>query len=218
MKKVALIVAGGSGSRMASSTPKQFLLLKNTPVLMHTIRQFRSFDKIIVVLPTTKINYWKKLCKETEFPLKHVLTKGGANRFESVKNGLANITEQSIVAIHDGVRPLVSKNLIDKLIQKVKEGVGAVPIIPITSSVLEINKTGLKHIDRSNLYKLQTPQCFMFNDIRNAYQQEYSDFFTDDSSVFNNTTGYKITSVLGERKNIKITTKEDLTIAESFIQ
>ncbi|MAJ90213.1 MAG: 2-C-methyl-D-erythritol 4-phosphate cytidylyltransferase [Flavobacteriales bacterium] len=217
MKKVALIVAGGSGRRMNSSTPKQFLLLKNKPILIHTIRQFRSFDKIIVVLPATKINFWKKLCKETEFPLKHVLIKGGANRFESVKNGLANITEQSIVAIHDGVRPLISKNLIDRLIQEVKEGVGAVPIIPITSSVLEINKTDLKHVDRSNLYKLQTPQCFIFSDIRNAYQQEYSDFFTDDSSVFNN-TGYKIIPVLGERKNIKITTKEDLKIAESFIQ
>ena len=159
----------------------------------------------------------KKLCKKTEFPLKHVLIKGGANRFESVKNGLANITEQSIVAIHDGVRPLVTKNLIDRLIKEVKEGVGAVPIMPITSSVLEINKNDFKHIDRSNLYKLQTPQCFISSDIINAYQQEYSDFFTDDSSVFNN-TGYKITPVLGERKNIKITTKEDLTIAESFIQ
>ena len=217
MEKVALIVAGGKGERMGSITPKQFLLLKNIPILMRTIKQFISFDKIIVVLPASQFNYWEKLCKETPFVDKHILVEGGGSRFESVKNGLSRITQQSIVAIHDGVRPLISKNLIDKLMAEVKKGTGVVPITTVTNSIREVKEGCSRHINRRNLYQVQTPQCFMFNDIKKAYQQKNSGFFTDDASVFES-KGYKIATIFGEQKNIKITTKEDLKIAEAFMQ
>lgn len=217
MKKVAIIVAGGKGKRMNSVIPKQFLLLNNVPILMHTIAQFLDFDEIIVVLPKTQFNYWRKICKENSFLHRHVLAEGGESRFESVKNGLSKITQQSIVAIHDGVRPLISKNLINKLIKKTSKGTGAIPITPIKNSIREVKIRGSRHINRKNLFQVQTPQCFLYSEIKKAYQQGFVDFFTDDASVFES-SGYKIATVLGERNNLKITTKEDLKIAEAFMQ
>ena len=114
MKKVALIVAGGKGERMNTDIPKQFLVLNDLPILMHSLNAFSHLDKIILVLPRAQIENWEELCKQYNFILKHTVVAGGINRFGSVKNGLAKIDEGSIVAIHDGVRPLVSKNLIDR--------------------------------------------------------------------------------------------------------
>ena len=114
MKKIALIVAGGKGERMNADIPKQFLLLNDLPILMHTLNAFTDFDKRILVLPQSQIENWKTLCGEYNFALKHMLVAGGINRFGSVKNGLRKVDEGSIVAIHDGVRPLISKNLTKK--------------------------------------------------------------------------------------------------------
>ena len=217
MKKVALIVAGGNGERMNSKIPKQFLLLNNFPILMHTIKKFLHFNKTILVLPKIQFEYWKKLCKETNFDEKYTLVEGGNNRFLSVKNGLSKIDETSIVAIHDGVRPLVTKALIDKLVKKTKKGIGIIPIIPIKDSVRKIEGGNSKHIDRKNLYIVQTPQYFISDDIQDAYRQEISEKFTDDASVFESNGG-KILTVLGEERNLKITNFEDLEIAEIFMQ
>ena len=217
MEKVALIVAGGKGERMNSKIPKQFLLINNTPVLMHTLKKFSDFNKIFLVLPYSQFDYWKSLCKKHNFTDKHILIKGGKTRFESVKNGLKGIHEEAIIAIHDGVRPIISKNLIAKLIAKTKHGVGIIPGVPLKDSIRENNGVQSKHINRDNLYRVQTPQCFISCEIKNAYKQNYSDFFTDDASVFENNSG-KIVLISGEEKNIKITTQEDLKIAESFIQ
>ena len=115
MKKIALIVAGGKGERINADIPKQFLLLNNLPILMHTLNAFTDFDKRILVLPQSQIENWKTLCGEYNFALKHMLVAGGINRFGSVKNGLRKVDEGSIVAIHDGVRPLVSETLIKTL-------------------------------------------------------------------------------------------------------
>jgi len=217
MKKVALIVAGGNGQRMNSKIPKQFLLLNNLPILMHTINQFAHFEEIVVVLPKIQFDYWKGLCENTNFKTPYTLVEGGESRFHSVKNGLAKIDEESNVAIHDGVRPLISKNLIDNLISQTKKGVGLIPVLPIKDSIRMVEGENSYHVDRRNIYQVQTPQCFISTDIKTAYKQEFSKKFTDDASILENNGG-KIVSVLGEIKNLKITTKEDLRIAEMFMQ
>ena len=142
----------------------------------------------------------------------YTITEGGETRFHSVRNGLDRIDNNSIVAIHDGVRPLVSKNLISNLISEVKEGVGGVPVVPIKDSIREVDKESSTHVDRRNLFTVQTPQCFLSDEIKNAYIQEYSEKFTDDASVFENSGG-NIKTIIGEERNLKITTEEDLKIA-----
>ena len=217
MKKIALIVAGGKGERMNADIPKQFLLLNDLPILMHTLNAFTDFDKRILVLPQSQIENWKTLCGEYNFALKHMLVAGGINRFGSVKNGLRKVDEGSIVAIHDGVRPLISKNLTNKLIATTKKGIGVVPVVPVKDSLRKVDGNNSKAVSRSSLYKVQTPQCFFASTIKNAYKQNFSLFFTDDASVLERNGG-KIIAILGEEKNIKITTKEDLRIAEVFMQ
>ena len=217
MKKVALIVAGGKGKRMNSKIPKQFLLLNNSPVLMHTINQFSHFAEIIVVLPKDQFDYWKQLCKDINLKIRYKLVEGGKTRFHSVKNGLEKVDEKSIVLIHDGVRPLFSKTLIERLISRVNNNIGVIPVVPITSSIRKVEGEKSQNVNRSDLYQVQTPQCFMSADIKSAYKKEFSEFFTDDASVFENSGG-KITTILGENKNLKITTEEDLKIAEIFMQ
>jgi 2-C-methyl-D-erythritol 4-phosphate cytidylyltransferase len=216
MQKVALIVAGGKGERMNADIPKQFLLLNGTPILMHTLKQFSHFEGIVLVLPQSQFDYWRELCSNYNFTQKHTLVAGGTTRFYSVKNGLEQIDENSVIAIHDGVRPLISKKLIDSLITKTKNGVGVIPIVPLKDSIRKLEGENSVHIDRSNLYKVQTPQCFLSTDIKEAYTQDFSDAFTDDASVFE-ANGGKINILLGEQKNLKITTKEDLKVASILI-
>ena len=216
MKKVALIVAGGKGERMNTDIPKQFLVLNDLPILMHSLNAFSHLDKIILVLPRAQIENWEELCKQYNFILKHTVVAGGINRFGSVKNGLAKIDEGSIVAIHDGVRPLVSKNLIDKLIGATKKGNGIIPIVAVKDSIRKVEGYKSKAVSRSNLYKVQTPQCFFASTLKDAYKQNFSLFFTDDASVLESNGG-KIITVIGEEKNLKITTEEDLMLAEALI-
>ena len=216
MKKVALIVAGGKGERMNTDIPKQFLVLNDLPILMHSLNAFSHLDKIILVLPQTQIENWEELCKQYNFILKHTVVAGGINRFGSVKNGLAKIDEGSIVAIHDGVRPLVSKNLINKLIGATKKGNGIIPIVAVKDSIRKVEGYKSKAVSRSNLYKVQTPQCFFASTLKDAYKQNFSLFFTDDASVLESNGG-KIITIIGEEKNLKITTEEDLMLAEALI-
>ena len=217
MRKVAIIVAGGKGVRMNSDIPKQFILLNSTPVLMHTISKFSHLDEVILVVPKTQKEYWNSLCKTHNFNIPHTIVEGGKTRFHSVKNGLEKVDNNSTVAIHDGVRPLISAKLINSLITETKNGVGGIPILPIKDSIRKVEGENSIHIDKSNLFKVQTPQCFLSTDIKEAYTQSFSDTFTDDASVFESNGG-RITTLLGEEKNLKITTKEDLKIAELFIQ
>ena len=216
MQKVALIVAGGKGERMNADTPKQFLLLNDLPILMHTLKQFSQFKKIILVLPSAQFDYWDSLCNSYNFTLKHTLVEGGKTRFHSVKNGLGKVDDESIVAIHDGVRPLVSKSLITRLISQTKDGIGILPVVSIKDSIRKLDGENSTHIDRSNLYNVQTPQCFISSNIKTAYAQKFSENFTDDASVFERNGG-KITTIFGEERNLKITTEEDLKIAKSLV-
>ena len=216
MNKVALIVAGGKGDRMNADIPKQFLLLNNLPILMHTIKQFSHFEEIVLVLPQSQFDYWELLCAKYNFTKNYTLVAGGETRFHSVKNGLKAIDNDCIVAIHDGVRPLISTALINKLVENTKTNSGTIPIIPIKDSIRKVEGKNSIHVNRSDLYKVQTPQCFLSSDIKDAYKQDFSDTFTDDASIFENRGG-KITTIFGEEKNLKITTDADLRIAETLL-
>ena len=198
---------------MNSDIPKQFILLNSTPVLMHTITKFSHLDEVILVVPKIQKDYWNSLCKTHNFNIPHTIVEGGKTRFHSVKNGLEKVNNNSIVAIHDGVRPLISTALINSLVSKIKSGIGVIPVIPVKDSIRKVEGENSTHIDRSNLYKVQTPQCFLSTDIKEAYTQDFSATFTDDASVFE-ANGGKINTLLGEEKNLKITTQEDLNIAE----
>ena len=217
MRKVALIVAGGIGKRLETKTPKQFLLIDNLPVLMHTINKFSHLNEIILVIPKNYFEYWNTLCKKYNFTTHHKLVEGRESRFLSVKNGLENIKDCDVVAIHDGVRPIVSKQLIHDTIKLININTGVIPIIPVINTIRQIKDNLSKNLDRKTLFCVQTPQCFKYEEILNAYKQPYSDLFTDDASVFE-ANGGKITTLKGEFKNIKITKPKDLKIADLFLR
>ena len=218
-KKFAVIVAGGSGNRMKTTTPKQFLPIAGKPVLMHTLRAFHRFNsaiEIILVLPKNQVKTWESLCRKHNFTIPFTLAYGGSTRFESVKNGLNLVAENSIVFIHDGVRPLVSEQTLANCLKTTTEKGNALPVIPVSESVRFIDNNGNKALDRSKYFLVQTPQTFRSNEIKKAYQQAYSPLFSDDASVLEN-TGASIHTVLGNRENIKITFPEDIRFAEVLL-
>jgi 2-C-methyl-D-erythritol 4-phosphate cytidylyltransferase len=220
-RKHIIIVAGGKGSRMGTEIPKQFLLLKDKPVLMHTINLFFQFDKqanIILVLPETQIEYWKGLIKKYLFTINHKIIKGGKERFFSVKNALSSIKEEGgDIWIHDGVRPLVSKNTLTNIAKAIKKHKAVVPMLPIEESIRKTKNGKTKTVNRENYRLVQTPQVFKNIEIQNAYKQEYQKQFTDDASVYEYHNG-EIHSILGNKENIKITTTEDLSLAEYYLK
>ena len=218
MNLYALIVAGGTGNRMNSEIPKQFMLLNNKPVLMHSIEKFYHFDaniKLIVVLPDSRFYVWKKLCSEHNFNIKHQLVAGGEERFWSVKNGLDAITTDGIVFIHDGVRPLVSFETIKLCLQATLEFGNAVPVMSVVESLRQVKFGHSKMVDRKHFVTIQTPQVFYLDEIKAAYSMGYDPLFTDDTSVLER-TGATIHLVEGNRENIKITHPIDLKIAEAL--
>ena len=218
MTKNVIIVAGGKGLRMSSDVPKQFILLKNKPILMHTIEAFFNYDnsiKIILILPKEHIAFWQQLCKKYSFSINCVVAEGGIERFFSVKNGLNLVEQSSIVAIHDGVRPFVSKETLKNCFATAEKFGNAVPVVPFNESVRWVANGENRHINRANLRIVQTPQVFRADILQAAYQQPFSEYFTDDASVVE-TFGERINLVEGNLENIKITTKSDLKAAEMF--
>ena len=220
MKRYALIVAGGTGSRMNSSIAKQFIELNGKPILMRTIDNFFRFDSslsIILVLPKEQLYFWQILCEKHHFSVKHQVVAGGETRFQSVKNGLSLISEEGIVAIHDGVRPLVSHATISRCFDTAGKWGNAVPCLTVYETVRNINNDSSTQLDRSLLRFIQTPQVFSSVLIKQAFEQPYDEIFTDDASVLEK-TGEKIQLVEGNRENIKITDPLDLIIAEAFLK
>lgn len=217
-----IIVAGGKGLRMGTEIPKQFLPVCRKPVLMHTIGRFHDYDKdmnIIVVLPREQQEYWKGLCREYSFDIAHVIADGGATRFESSKNGLALVPDDStgVVGIHDGVRPLVSARVIHECFETARKGLAAIPVIPVTDTLRFTGGTGGAHnVLRSDYRIVQTPQVFKISTAKMAFRQPCRESFTDDASVVEN-SGCTVTTVEGNRENIKITTPFDLKMAETLI-
>lgn len=222
MKEYAIIVAGGSGVRMQSKMPKQFLPLANRPILMHTVDAFINYSNkvsIILVLPENSIPQWNRLCKKYVFNHSLDIAKGGKTRFQSVKNGLDRITsENSLVAIHDGVRPLVRNEIISASYRLAQIHGSAIASTRLKESLRIVDKDQTKSIDRSQYRSIQTPQTFQTKLIKEAYQHfEDSPEFTDDASVAEK-NGLKISLFEGSYENIKITTPEDLLFAEALLR
>lgn len=220
MKKIAVIVAGGSGSRMKSAIPKQFLLLKNKPILWHTIAAFTKafYDiEIIIVLPASYLEEGKKIADSFSASHKIICKNGGETRFHSVKNGLDLIKEEAIIFVHDGVRCLVSETLIRNCYQQALEKGSAIPCIAATDSIRIIEGSKNKLLNRENIRIIQTPQTFISNLILPAFQQAYQKTFTDEASVVE-AFGEEIFLIEGEEENIKITKPIDLIIAEGIIK
>jgi len=215
-----VIAAGGSGTRMKKNVPKQFLTIEHKPIVMHTIEKFYTTNKnfqIILVLPKQQKKYWSDLCQEHKFTVPHIIVNGGSERFFSIKNALKKVPNNSMVMIHDAVRPLISSELIHKIINLGKHHDAIIPVIPIKDSIRRIkNEKNSESINRNNLFSVQTPQYFKSKLIKSAYNQKFKSFFTDDASVFEHNQG-KVFCVDGDEINIKITTKEDLKIVKVFL-
>lgn len=223
MTKYAIIVAGGSGHRFGSQKPKQFCLLAGKPVLMHTIEKFAAVPncKIILVLPENFIDWWADLCSEYQFTTEHSVVAGGNSRFASVKNAISTITnvlDGDTIAVHDGVRPLISTALIEKIFSEAATHASAIPATEVTDSIRQTDANGHSTaLCRASLRAVQTPQTFDAKLLIDAYNVPYAEFFTDDASVFEH-AGHAIHLVEGEVNNIKITHPNDIFIAEFLLK
>lgn len=217
----AIIVAGGSGSRMKRQIPKQFIAVGGQPILMHTIRRFHTYNPaitLIVILPPDQLSLWKSLCFTHGFDVNHGVVAGGASRFQSVKNGLAVIhAADGVVAVHDGVRPFASVDIIAEAFTVASEKGNAVVAVPLKESIRQLNGPTSKALNREEYRLVQTPQCFQLSLLRRAYEQPEQPTFTDDASVVES-LGEEIYLVPGSYDNIKITTPDDLLWAESFFR
>jgi 2-C-methyl-D-erythritol 4-phosphate cytidylyltransferase len=220
MKKYVLIVAGGKGLRMGSDLPKQFIPLKDKPLLMHTLHVFYTWDataELLLVLPETHQAYWKMCCTELNFTVPHTIVTGGETRFHSVLNGLKEIHEPGLIAVHDGVRPLVTPEIISACFAEAATFGAAIPVVPIIDSIRKREGEDSCPVDRNSYCAVQTPQVFVSAILHAAYKQAYTDAFTDDASVVE-AAGGRISLVDGNRENIKITTSSDLLYAKMLLE
>lgn len=232
-KKILIVSAGGKGVRMGGGKPKQFLEFEGVPVLRLTISKFLEAVpdlRVVTVLPESWMAWWKDYCLKTNFNCPQVMVAGGITRFHSVKNALAKVPDGAIVAVHDGVRPLISKELIKSMFSKMENDPscrGLVPCLPTTDTLKPLHQAegpdGVKRLeltegvvlDRSAIFSVQTPQLFLSEELKAAYGQAYDTAFTDDASVAS-AYGIPLTFCEGERFNIKLTTPEDLELAKAI--
>ena len=225
-KKYVIVMAAGSGTRMGSELPKQFIELDGKAILQMTIETFRKACpdvSVVTVLPEAHMAYWRQYCLDRHFTCPQILVKGGITRFHSVRNALEKIPEGAVVAVHDGVRPLISPELIREMYEKAETVPALIPVIPCvdTMKVLETQDGELctvpgETVDRSRLFGAQTPQIFHSEIIKEAYSLAYDTSFTDDASVVDK-YGKNLSYVIGERFNIKITTQDDLLLARAIL-
>jgi 2-C-methyl-D-erythritol 4-phosphate cytidylyltransferase len=219
LKEYALIVAGGKGTRMKTKLPKQFLALNGLPVLMHTINAFYRYNEnteVILVLPEDDFQLWEELCVKHNYKKNIKLQKGGDSRFQSVKNGLSLIEGEGLVAIHDGVRPLVSEDIIGASYRLAAVHDSAVAAVRLKESIRMTDQDNTKAMDRSRFRLIQTPQTFKTNLIKQAYEGKEDSSLTDDASVAER-AGHVISLFEGSYENIKITTPEDLVVAKALM-
>ena len=237
MKKYVIIVAGGKGLRMGSELPKQFLPIGNKPVLMHTLEVFRKYDEnlqIILVLPKEQQDFWQQLCEEHHFSVEHTVANGGETRFHSVKNGLDEVQTPGLVGVHDGVRPFVSVEVIQRCYQLAEKQKAVIPVIDVVETLRHLTDGGkgsdLKNeagsatesevksetVNRNDYKLVQTPQVFDVALLKQAYAQEFTPFFTDDASVVE-AMGVPVYLAEGNRENIKITTPFDLKVGSVLL-
>jgi len=220
VKKAIIIVAGGSGRRMGSEVPKQFLPLAGVPVLVRTVMAFNAFYPempIVLVLPEGGEEIWLQHAELHGLEKRCLLTTGGSERFFSVRNGLAKLGDfEGIIGVHDGVRPLVSADLIARCFEGAEQFGAALPVVQLNDSLRELTDSGSHHIDRNMIRAVQTPQCFRSKWINEAYARPFSELFTDDASVVE-AAGRKVHLVEGALSNLKITSPLDLLLAEVLL-
>ncbi|MBK7285709.1 MAG: 2-C-methyl-D-erythritol 4-phosphate cytidylyltransferase [Flavobacteriales bacterium] len=205
---------------MASPVPKQFMLVKGKPVLCHVISAFHLYDpamQIIVVLPKEQIDSWRVLCIGHGFTIDHTVVAGGEERFHSVREGLKEVAHDGLVAVHDGVRPLVSLGLIERCFAAAELHDAAIPVVPVSSSMRELTDEGSRALDRSRLRIVQTPQCFQVELLRKAFKLPYDPAFTDEATLVER-MGDLVRLVEGDERNIKVTTPDDLVIAAALLE
>jgi len=224
-KKYLVVTAGGSGTRMGAAVPKQFLTLDGVPILRRSIEAFlRAIPdiQVITVLPEAHIGYWRQYCLKENFICPQRLVKGGFTRFHSVKNALKYVPDNAIVAVHDGVRPLITPEKIKELFSMAQNAPAVIPVMPVTDTLKVLDKkdgvlvSAGESIDRSRIYGAQTPQIFQADKLKAAYTLQFDTLFTDDASVAQR-YGIPLTFAQGERFNLKITTPEDLVLAKAIL-
>lgn len=231
-KKYVIVMAAGSGTRMGGDTPKQFLEIGGKAILRRSIEVFLAACPDVTVITVLQEHYvasWKKYCLSSGFVCPQIIAKGGITRFHSVRNALARIPEGAIVAVHDGVRPLVTPELVGRMFRQAETVPALIPVVPCvdTMKVLHKKKTGGSaavslcetegaHVDREQLYAAQTPQMFHSEILIDAYSQPYDMAFTDDASVVS-ARGKELSFIIGERFNLKITAPDDLVLAEAVL-
>ena len=225
-KRYLIVMAAGSGTRMGSDMPKQFIELQGKAVLQRTIEVFQKAEsdiKVITVLPEDHIEYWRNYCLERNFICPQILVKGGITRFHSVKNALSKVPDGALVAVHDGVRPLVSVGFVKEMFEKAHDMQALIPVLPCVDTMKVLHRIGYElvtaegqSVDRSVLFAAQTPQIFHSEVLKRAYEQPYDTSFTDDASVVLK-YGKNLSYHLGERFNIKLTTQDDLVLAKAIL-
>ncbi len=218
--KYAIVVAGGSGLRMGSKIPKQFLEMKGKPVIMHTLEAFYRYSpdlKLVLVLPKDHVERWQLLVKHHNFSPQVTVQTGGATRFQSVKNGLAQIPSSGLVAIHDGVRPVLSPKLIERSFDTAAAHQSAVATVALRDSIRKVSGSSSEALNREHYQLVQTPQTFDVEKLKAAYRVEEQDSFTDDASVWE-AAGHSVATYEGDHQNIKITTFQDLVLAEVLLK
>ncbi|MEZ5015433.1 MAG: 2-C-methyl-D-erythritol 4-phosphate cytidylyltransferase [Flavipsychrobacter sp.] len=220
MKKYAVIVAGGKGLRMDNAVPKQFLPLLGKPILYHTIKAFKDAYEdidIILVLPQDQTSYTQMVLQSFTERIELTIVPGGATRYHSVQNGLNMVKEESIVFVHDGVRPLVTKELIQRCFDDAIAYGSAIPAVPVSDSMRLVDGGHSKPVDRSMMRAIQTPQTFKSEILLPAFRQDYQDAFTDEATVVEH-LGTSVHITEGEKSNLKITTPIDMKVAEAILE
>lgn len=219
-EKYIIVVAGGRGTRMGGDVPKQFLPLAGKTVLMHTLDRMACAEpeaKLILALPHDQQDEWKRLCQKYQYTRCHTVVDGGETRFHTVTNALALVPEGALVAIHDGVRPLVSAEVVRTAFMTAMSQGAAIPVMPVVESLRRIEGDTSCAVERSAYRAVQTPQVFDSTRLKAAYSVTYRAEFTDDASVYE-AAGYRVTLIEGNRENIKITIPQDIALAEIILQ
>jgi len=219
MKRSMIVVAGGSGSRMGADIPKQFLPLFGLPLLMHTLKNLHGIDhsmKMILALPIDHLPQWEALCEEHAFHVPHVTVAGGKTRFQSVQNALKAIVDEDLIGVHDGVRPFVSKEVVENCFKAAEQCGAAVPVVPVVQSLRRVDGDLSEAVDRNAFRSVQTPQCFRREVLLEAFANAPHDLFTDDAAVVES-NGHSIALVDGSSENIKVTTPLDMRLAELLV-